>query len=201
MTANGMRGPITVYISSFGACTTSADGKSITFDEIQELRREKSEKYKAARAIAARMNYVLGLSATPIYNHGGEIFNIVDVVRPGFLGTADEFFTAWCHGAGSDRSSWILDNAVALGAYLRAEKVMIRRTREDVGRELPALSKYVTEIDADEAALEKVNSTATQLARIILAKDKGARGEAMQAASEFANLLRMGARMKQKSAY
>ena len=33
MTANGMRGPITVYISSFGACTTSADGKSITFDD------------------------------------------------------------------------------------------------------------------------------------------------------------------------
>lgn len=33
MTVNGMRGPITVYFGSYGACTTSADGKSITFDD------------------------------------------------------------------------------------------------------------------------------------------------------------------------
>jgi len=40
------------------------------FDEIQELRRTDSNKYRAAKVLSKYSEYVLGLSATPIYNYG-----------------------------------------------------------------------------------------------------------------------------------
>lgn len=166
--------------------------RSIVFDEIQELRRDDSDKYRSAKKIADQMEYRLGLSATPIFNHGGEIFNIFQVLSPGRLGTPDEFCTAHCSAYGSsDRSKWKIKDPVAFGAWLRAEGLMIRRTREMVGRELPPLSKFTQEVDADETMLNADRGRANMLARIILQRDLGgARGEQMRAAGEFNVLMR-----------
>lgn len=166
--------------------------RSVTFDEIQELRREESAKYEAARKLARAMKFRLGLSATPIYNHGGEIFNVMDIIKPDCLGTAEEFHVEWCKGGGSNRSDWILADPSALGTYLRAEGLMLRRTRKDVGRELPPISKFTQVVDADETTLSRIQGPAAELARIILKQDaKKLSGiDQMQAASEFTNLLR-----------
>ena len=47
---------------------------------------------------------------------------------------------------------------------------MIRRTRVDVGRELPHLTKSVVHVDANTKALDAVASDVAELARIILAQ-------------------------------
>src|SRR5690606_41175610 len=47
--------------------------RSVVFDEVQELRIPGTGKYYAARHIAGQADFRLGLSATPIYNYGGEI--------------------------------------------------------------------------------------------------------------------------------
>src|SRR3546814_2578603 len=62
---------------------------------------------------------------------------------------------------------------------------MLRRTRAEVGRELPALTKIPHTIDADTAVLEKAEGDAERLARIILAHNERFRGEKMNAAGEF----------------
>ena len=71
--------------------------RTVIFDEVQELRREESERYKAAATIAGAATYRVGLSGTPIYNYGGEIHNVIDVLRPGALGSRQEFAREWCH--------------------------------------------------------------------------------------------------------
>src|SRR3546814_16482570 len=67
---------------------------------------------------------------------------------------------------------------------------MLRRTRAEVGRELPALTKIPHTIDADTAVLEKAEGDAERLARIILAHNERFRGEKMNAAGEFDALIR-----------
>src|SRR3546814_7127408 len=62
---------------------------------------------------------------------------------------------------------------------------MLRRTRAEVGRELPALTKIPHTIDADTAVLEKAEGDAERLARIILARNERFRGEQMNAAGQF----------------
>ena len=67
---------------------------------------------------------------------------------------------------------------------------MIRRTRKDVGRELPGLSVVPYAVDADEAALDSVGDSCRELAKIILAQGEGYRGQKMHASEELSNKLR-----------
>lgn len=161
--------------------------RSIIFDEAQELRRKSSTKYSAAKELAASMDYRVGLTATPIYNYGGEMFNVLDVLCPGSLGEWQEFCREWCSSY-DDKAA--IKVPKAFGSYLREQGLMIRRTRADVGRELPALQKITHEIDCDESAINSIKGKAGELARIILTRDPTARGEKMHAAEEFSNLLR-----------
>jgi SNF2 family DNA or RNA helicase len=67
---------------------------------------------------------------------------------------------------------------------------MLRRTRTDVGRELPALSRSIHHIDADTDALDKIGKSAAELARIILQQGETKRGQKMSASEELSNILR-----------
>lgn len=155
--------------------------KSIVFDECQELRHAgDSQKYAAAEAIAEKCDYRLGLSATPIYNYGYEFFNVLRLLRPDALGTSREFLTEWCTQDGSNVDKSSIRDPRAFGVYLRESALMLRRTRKDVGRELPALSRSVQHCETEHEPLKAVETAATELARIILSQDSSwhARGEA-----------------------
>lgn len=155
----------------------------ICFDEVQDLRVADSMKYAAAKLIASKARLRIGLSATPIYNYGVEFFNVIDVLLPGALGTREEFVREWCV---DDR----IKDTKAFGLYLKREGIMLRRTRKDVGRELPPCQAIPHTIQSDRAALDKIKTTAAELARVILADRQQYRGQKFMASEEFNGLLR-----------
>ncbi len=165
---------------------------SVIFDECQELRRDNSNKYRAAERLAEGVQFRLGLSATPIYNYGGEIFNILNVISPGALGAREEFIREWCVDEAfmGDRRKVRLRDPDAFGSWAREQHLMLRRTRKDVSRELPDLTTITHEIDSDRDAIRAVEGRAGELARILLSTGPQARGERMRAAEEFSNVLR-----------
>jgi hypothetical protein len=120
--------------------------RALIFDEVHELRRESSNKYLAAAAIRAKSSVCMGLSATPIFNYGGEFFNVLGVVQPGALGERAEFLREWCSSAGDKHR--IMDPP-GFGAWVREQGLMLRRSRKDVGRELPSLVRSVFEVPLD----------------------------------------------------
>jgi hypothetical protein len=73
---------------------------------------------------------------------------------------------------------------------MKESGIMLRRTRADVGRELPELMKVPHRIDANLSELDKVSANCAELARTILKQNEKFRGEKMQASEMFANLLR-----------
>lgn len=156
----------------------------VVFDEIQELRHSGSAKYAAATHVAGKAILRLGLSATPIYNYGSEFFSVMEVLRPGSLGTRDEFLREWC-----SLGEKIVDPK-AFGHHLRREGMMIRRDRADVGRELPAVSIIPHTIEADARVLEVIEGRAAELARIIMATQPVDRSERFRAHEEFSILMR-----------
>lgn len=161
--------------------------KLIVLDECQEFRNGPSTaKGAAAQHIGSRASYRLGLSGTPIHNEGAEMFEVCELIRPGALGEREEFLREWCKGLSSK-----VDDPKAFGAFLRSEGIMLRRTRADVGRELPGLSRVFHDIDSDEEPLADVEEAATALARLVLSKDKEAFvGEKLKASGELSYLLR-----------
>ena len=168
------------------ASTLSKHGlASLVYDECQALRHNETKRYAGAVLLAATVPYILGMSATPVWNYGGAIINIVDVIRPGFLGERDEFYREWC-GEGEERKKLILDQR-AFGRHLRESGFMLRRTREEVGRELPALTIAPTLIDTDGPQLDTDRMTLRRLAETILTRQTGPQAglTAMQAARDF----------------
>lgn len=176
------------YAKLYGWAPVLAGAKSVIFDEAQELRRTASMKYKGAQMIAGKATYRIGLSATPIHNYGEEFFNVLDVLRPGELGTSGEFNAQWCRNGYGQRMASIV-NPVAFGAWLRDSGLMIRRTRSDVGIELPPVTKMTIPIDTDRKPLQEVSASCRELAEMIIASN-APRGQAMSASERLSNVLR-----------
>ncbi|MET1174562.1 SNF2-related protein [Paenibacillus amylolyticus] len=134
--------------------------KTVIFDEIQELRTGvDSGKGRAAFKLSKEVKYRLGLSATPIYNYGTEIWNIMEFIEQGVLGSYDEFVREWCTGGARS-----VRDPDALGTYLREQNVMLRRTKRDVGQQMPPVNVIVEHIDSNRDALKSVEDLARQLA-------------------------------------
>ncbi|MBZ4373283.1 DEAD/DEAH box helicase [Corallococcus sp. AS-1-6] len=175
-------------LSGWADTLASAGVRSIVFDECQELRRgPESDKYRAAHYLAERTPFVIGLSATPIYNYGGEMFHVLDALKPGVLGTREEFSREWCTGV-DDKLNF--KDPRSFGTYLRDAGLMLRRTRQDVGRELPSLSRDVHTVESDTRVLDEVQDKAAELARIILAQGGVKPEERLHASGELSWRLR-----------
>lgn len=176
-------------LSSWSA-TLSKHVNTVVYDEAQELRRSESDRYAAAVGLSQQVEYRLGCSATPIYNYGVEFYNVFNCLAPGMLGEKYEFLREWCHGYYDERKAKIHDTK-AFGTYLREAGRMIRRTKAEVGRELPALTKIVEEVGADLSYLKRIESSATELAKFIIENSGVAKGfDMMKASQEFSNTMR-----------
>ena len=151
--------------------------RNVIFDEIQELRIPTSQKYAAAKNIAQSAEFAMGLSGTPIYNYGIEIFWIMSILYPGCLGTVEEFIREW-----TDRQppKFKVADGKALGSYLREKFLFLRRTREEVGIQLPQLNKIVYTIDHDEAEVAKQEDILRKLSISVTTGSFEERGKAAQ---------------------
>lgn len=126
--------------------------RTVIFDEIQELRRTGTEKYSAASLLSSGVEHVVGLSGTPIYNNGGEIWNVVNILDFHFLGDWESFSREWCYGYNSN----IVAKPELLGEHLRREGLMLRRTKQEVLSELPPKRRLVQELDWNDRVYAKM---------------------------------------------
>ncbi len=165
-------------IGAWGSYAETLGCKTVIFDEVQELRHGRStDKGMGATAFCAAAQYRLGLTATPIYNYGSEIFAVVEFIAPGALGSWHEFVINWCASHGSH---WIVKDPGALGAYLQSEGITLRRTNEDaeVASTLPPQSKVVIEVGWNEGDLDTDQELQRKLALRVLNGSFHERGEA-----------------------
>ena len=146
--------------------------RTVIFDEIQELRHNGTGKYSAASLLAGACPNAIGLSGTPIYNQGGEIWNVINILDFHFLGDWESFSREWCYGY----NSAMVAKPELLGEHLRAEGLMLRRLKSDVLTELSPKRRLVQEIDWDDAVYrELMKPVAAQLAQLRATDDPSRR--------------------------
>lgn len=132
---------------------------SVIYDEIQQLRTGKeSGKGSAALKLSSHTQFRLGMSATPIYNYGAEIWNILSCIDPDVLGSYSEFIREWSDDVGK------IKNPNALGSYLREQNVFLRRTKKDVGQQMPPVNRIIETVSSDPKALQDIATLARELA-------------------------------------
>lgn len=141
--------------------------RTVIFDEVQELRRDGSAKYIAAGTIADQAEYRMGLTATPVYNYGGEMYNVMNIIAPDALGSREEFSREW--GAGVTTSGQIkVKEPGSLGHFLTEQGLMLGRTRKEVGRELPPVAHVEQTVSADSRYIDEAVAEVADLASLIL---------------------------------
>jgi superfamily II DNA or RNA helicase len=129
---------------------------SLVLDEAQAIKNATTERAKALRALDAEWR--LGLTGTPIENHLGELWSLMRVLSPGLLGSWEQFRARYAvpiekFGDDSRRRS--------LAALLRP--FVLRRTKGEVARELPARTEVVrvVRLSPEEQALYEQMRQAT----------------------------------------
>ena len=142
--------------------------KTIIFDEIHELRHTGTGKRQAAKSLSENCEMVIGLSGTPIFNYGSEIWSVLDVISSNCLGSRDDFISEWC-----DSWSKTVLEPNTLNSFLNNMGLMLRREPEDVGLDFGKLSKNVYTIDADLNKLKEIQDIAKTLALSVLSGKVG----------------------------
>ena len=156
--------------------------RTVIFDETQELRRSGSSKYHAAGQIADAARFCIGTTATPVYNYGGEIHTVMQVIARDALGTREEFVREWGRSLSNGRVA--VNDPRALGAHMREENLFLRRTRAEVGKELGDLIRVPHMVDADPEVIEHETRDAVGLAELIVTGG-GSRTQRFQAAGDL----------------
>lgn len=146
---------------------------SVVFDEVQELRREGTQKHTAAQMVAGPARVKIGASATPVYNYGGEMYSILKVLAPDLVGDKAEFGREWCQAVyGLDQKARIVDPP-GFRHWMTDQGVFLRRTREEVGISMPPLNVQEYSIDVDSRDWKELiaSSDVAQVASLILSED------------------------------
>jgi superfamily II DNA or RNA helicase len=100
----------------------------VILDEAQTIKNAATAGAKAARLLSAK--HRLALSGTPVENHLGELWSLIEFLNPGLLGTSSAFAK---HGAAAARRD--PEAVTTLSRGLRP--FILRRTKAQVAPELP----------------------------------------------------------------
>lgn len=105
-------------------------------DEAQYIKNSKAVTTRSIRRLKARQR--LCLSGTPMENHLGELWSLMHFLMPGFLGDENHFNSAFRRPIERDRSS-----GVQRALNRRIAPLVLRRTKDQVARDLPAKTEIL----------------------------------------------------------
>lgn len=128
----------------------NANIRTIICDEVHNLRSVRTKKYSALRNLALLPSVTrrIGLSGTPIYNRGSEIWPITDILKPGMLGSYDEFCDYFCYINDKGKATVLENKRESLREQLQ-NHIMLRRKKSDVLKELKEKVRYKEIIDSN----------------------------------------------------
>jgi superfamily II DNA or RNA helicase len=101
----------------------------VVIDEAHYLKNKKTQRYSLADDITAR--HALMLTATPIQNNLMELYNLINLIKPGLLGTMQNFEEEYI----GDAQGRVLLHAQRLQKLL--QQVLIRNRRHETGLKFP----------------------------------------------------------------
>jgi len=139
--------------------------KIVIFDEVQELRHTGTQKYSAASVLSGEAEHVYGLSGTPVYGYGSEIWSVTNAVDFNCLGSQEAFSREWCDGYGSK----LVKDPKALHGHLVREGILLRRKYDNVKLDIPKVIRHIQDLEQDDELYEKLIEMAKRKSEVWLA--------------------------------
>ena len=157
-----------LFLVSYGVLVTSVDIlKAVTWnvvclDEAHQIKNRTTRMSQAAMALNAGSRVIL--TGTPVQNHLGELWNLMQFVNPGLLGSWTHFKDKYINGPEMDDYKREMLKGLT-------QPFILRRTKEEVLGELPDKVSYehMVHLSGDEMA---VYENARQLLEVKYKKNK-----------------------------
>lgn len=123
---------------------------AMCMDECHILANPETKWFKACKEVSLDVPYKAGLSGTPITHKHADVWSICNIIRPDKFSSRFAFGIKFCN-VRKDRGKWVYKgspNGETLHRLLR-KTLMIRRTKQEVLKDLPPKTRYVVPIDID----------------------------------------------------
>jgi SNF2 family DNA or RNA helicase len=125
---------------------------TVILDEAQAIKNANTDSAKAVRLLKA--DYRLALTGTPVENRLSDLWSIFEFLNPGLLGSASVFRSELGRKSGTEEDGLSDEESMRLlSKALRP--FLLRRTKEQVARELPAKTEQTIycELQAEQRRL------------------------------------------------
>ena len=123
----------------------------ILFDEAHVLKNPKTAGFRAAKSLAA--SQIIALSGTPVENQLTDIWSLMELVTPNLLGSLDQFKRT------IDKPIVRNDDPAAKALLQRRLRpFLLRRTKDEVARDLPEKTEIPEWIELEKAQLANYES-------------------------------------------
>ena len=119
--------------------------KVVIFDEAQNLKNITTKRTSSARALNAQ--FKICLTGTPMENHYGEFYSLVDILVPGSLGEIDDFRRQFVNTETVTREQ--MDDL-----KLKIRPLLLRRTKKEILDQLPEKQETKVSIAFEEQQKE-----------------------------------------------
>jgi len=156
-------GPRDILLTSYGLLVSEAERlaevnfATVVFDEAHALKNARTRRAQAAHGLSAGLR--VALTGTPIENHLGELWSVMEATLPGLLGTQSHFDKRFAQPIeAGDR-----ERASQLRSMLRP--FILRRTKAQVLDELPDRTEITLRVQptpAERAFYEALRRNAVE---------------------------------------
>lgn len=119
----------------------------LILDECQHIKNSQAKRTQGVRELSRNIEHCIALSGTPIKNHAGEFFPILNILRPDRYPSQTQFEHLECETYQSGYSYKIGGLKDAQRFYDKNKDFIIRRLKKDVAPELPEISEQTMFIE------------------------------------------------------
>lgn len=134
----------------------------IIADEAHAIKGNKSARTRAFKQYAATVPYLLFLTASPFLNRPQELWNMLHIIDPAVWNNEWNFLVRYC---GMTRTPWGYEMKGATNQdelANRLQPVMVRRLKEDVLDQLPAMRREVMPVRINMKEYQAARKQRTQ---------------------------------------
>ncbi len=164
-----------VLITSYGLVQrnqelfTSREWHTVVLDEAQAVKNATTQRTRSIKAIPRK--FTLITTGTPVENHLGELWNLFDIILPGFMGSVKNFREKYQIPIEKNDSRQVRSRLKKL-----ISPFILRRTKEQVLTELPP--KTAISITVEMSSQEQALYEATRQRALERIKESGKQDDA-----------------------
>jgi SWI/SNF-related matrix-associated actin-dependent regulator 1 of chromatin subfamily A len=175
---------------------------TVVLDECHYIKNIKAKRTKAAMFISKRIKNILALSGTPIENRPVEFFNVLNLLSPQKFPKLFPYAVRYC-AAKRTRFGWDMSGSshtLELNKIL-LDSLMIRRTKENVLKELP--DKVISVVSMDVDNRNEYNEAEEDLVQWLMQEspEKAMKASKVEQLAKYNYLLQLSAQGKMNNVF